>query len=107
MDTDPTLKRAQRELEHQYHTTTSQNQRTTNQEEERAEGIRKRIANERKTNSNTGTKLYGDEEHDKCRQWKITNLVDIKEIEWNHNNENGMEKLGKIRWRVCEDQVTD
>ena len=78
MDTDPTLKRAQRELEHQYHTTTSQNQRTTNQEEERAEGIRKRIANERKTNSNTGTKLYGDEEHDKCRQWKTTNL-DIKE----------------------------
>ena len=37
----------------------------------------------------------------------MTNLVDMKEIEWNHKNENGMEKLGKIRWRVCEDQVTD
>jgi hypothetical protein len=37
----------------------------------------------------------------------MTDLVDITEIEWNHNNENGMEKLGKIRRRVCEDQVTD
>jgi hypothetical protein len=27
--------------------------------------------------------------------------------ECNHNNENGMKKRGKIRWRVCEEQVTD
>ena len=30
-----------------------------------------------------------------------------KRNEWSHNNENDMEKLREIRWRVCEDQVTD
>ena len=46
-------------------------------------------------------------EHDKIRQWKMTNLEDIQGIECNQNNENGMEKLGKIIWRACEDQLTD
>ena len=30
-----------------------------------------------------------------------------KEIKWNHKNEKGMEELGKIIWRACEDQLTD